>query len=675
MRARGFLVIGGALLVVGCATGTDVDTTDFAKGGSGGDHQDAGQPETGTPTDGAPDVKKDGPVEAADAKVEAEVGPEAAPDVAPETAPEAAPDVAPEVSPEAAPDVAPETTDPCSGVVCNTPPVNNCKDANTLEAFNPTGVCSVGVCLYSSHDEPCTWGCSMGECKPDPCIGVTCTTPPAKQCSDATQLKVYDSPGTCQAGTCSYASHLEPCQFGCAGDACAGDPCIGVTCTTPPPSSCTSATVLRTFAVPGVCGNGVCGYNPVDTPCPHGCEDAACKECTVDADCTGSNWCNAGKCVACATDAHCGASCTDCLAIGQVCQGGTACGCGAATKMCGEACVSTSSPATGCSAASCDACPLPAHATATDCSGAGSTCGFVCDAALHRVAEGSACVCDAAKHFVEVGGACQCDTGYVPQGDTCQLDCPGTVVGSNCYWYESAAMTFDAAEAVCAGKSGHLASVLSAAENESVRALAASNAWIGLRDLQGDKVASELGDDCTDAPTIDALGGRYADSTTPLYDDAAPCSKSTNGGDDMFFRLDVTASWTWVFTATSSAFDPYLGLWTRGSGSGYTGCLSTSVECDDDDGPGLSSRIVRTLDPGSYMLIVDAADDWYGSFTLRARRFTFTDGATHVYQNWSGEEPNDSGSNEACAEINSSTGKWNDIPCSNTHPAVCKKPL
>lgn len=55
---------------------------------------------------------------------------------------------------------------------------------------------------------------------PDPCAGVTCTTPPAPTCSDAATLVTYASTGTCTAGTCQYAATTQACAQGCDGDAC-----------------------------------------------------------------------------------------------------------------------------------------------------------------------------------------------------------------------------------------------------------------------------------------------------------------------------------------------------------------------------------------------------------------------------------------------------------------------
>ena len=60
---------------------------------------------------------------------------------------------------------------------------------------------------------------------------------------------------------------------------------------------------------------------------------------------------------------------------------GTSCQCPSNQKDCGGVCVSTLTPDNGCSGVSCDPCPLPSHAMATDCSGAGNTCGFICDTA------------------------------------------------------------------------------------------------------------------------------------------------------------------------------------------------------------------------------------------------------------------------------------------------------
>ncbi|HEY1087299.1 MAG TPA: hypothetical protein VGE37_06370, partial [Archangium sp.] len=65
----------------------------------------------------------------------------------------------------------------------------------------------------------------------------------------------------CRDGFCRASTTIDPS-------------CEGVTCSAPPAASCSSATVLRTFA--GRCVTGQCQYDPVDTTCPTSCLDGAC---------------------------------------------------------------------------------------------------------------------------------------------------------------------------------------------------------------------------------------------------------------------------------------------------------------------------------------------------------------------------------------------------------------
>jgi hypothetical protein len=57
---------------------------------------------------------------------------------------------------------------------------------------------------------------------PDPCAGVTCTTPPAAACSNLATLVTYASTGTCSAGTCQYAATMQTCTNGCDVSTCVG---------------------------------------------------------------------------------------------------------------------------------------------------------------------------------------------------------------------------------------------------------------------------------------------------------------------------------------------------------------------------------------------------------------------------------------------------------------------
>src|SRR5690348_5041074 len=49
----------------------------------------------------------------------------------------------------------------------------------------------------------------------NPCEGVLCDTPPPNEC-DGTDLKVYVDVGTCDAGACTYGSMKESCPNGCS---------------------------------------------------------------------------------------------------------------------------------------------------------------------------------------------------------------------------------------------------------------------------------------------------------------------------------------------------------------------------------------------------------------------------------------------------------------------------
>ncbi|MFH0900445.1 MAG: SUMF1/EgtB/PvdO family nonheme iron enzyme [Pseudomonadota bacterium] len=153
--------------------------------------------------------------------------------------------------------------------VCNEPPGARCLDADTKLVYDAVGTCADGACSYTSREVDCK-GCPA--C--DACAGVVCDDPPSV---------CYASPGTCTGGACSYrfaddatCDDGDACttQDGCSSGRCSGTPLV---CTTPPSSTCISASTVRTYHSPGTCAGGACGYAFTDTVCPSGvCSGQAC---------------------------------------------------------------------------------------------------------------------------------------------------------------------------------------------------------------------------------------------------------------------------------------------------------------------------------------------------------------------------------------------------------------
>jgi hypothetical protein len=244
--------------------------------------------------------------------------------------------------------------DPCAGVSCNSPPASYCSNATTLRSFASPGSCAGGSCTYAKTDTTCAFGCDKGACKGDPCAGKSCTTPPASYCADATTLRSFASPGSCAGGSCTYIPSDTPCAFGCQNGSCKGDPCVGKSCTTPPASHCKDASTLRSYANLGSCQNGVCSYTPTDTPCAHGCALGACQ----------ADPCVGVSCVNPPTDSCTSGSALRVYAKTGICQGGACsypysdqlCPGGCAAGVCnGPSCggnVCNSPPANSCESAS-----------------------------------------------------------------------------------------------------------------------------------------------------------------------------------------------------------------------------------------------------------------------------------------------------------------------------------
>jgi sulfatase modifying factor 1 len=158
----------------------------------------------------------------------------------------------------------------------------------------------------------------------NPCDGVTCASPPATVCADATTRKVYNATGTCKSSggstSCDYGSTNSACTGGqsCSNGSCVAptDPCAGTLCNAPPAASCVNASTRRVYPSTGTCSNGTCSYTPSDVACPAGasCSGGVCG-CP-----SGLSECG-GVCLSLATKENCGV-CGRVCGSGQVCVAG-----------------------------------------------------------------------------------------------------------------------------------------------------------------------------------------------------------------------------------------------------------------------------------------------------------------------------------------------------------------
>ncbi len=170
-------------------------------------------------------------------------------------------------------------------VACTTPPNPTCKDAGTSTSFAATGSCVEGAgCAYAETDTTCPLGCNAatGVCTGDPCAGIVCNTPPNDQC--------YLPAGTCSAGVCGSPKVAAGtgCTDGSActtGDVCAADgSCAGtaMVCSTPPNTQCWKAA--------GTCVAGTCSYDALatDAPCDDGSLCTSDDKCDATHACVGT---------------------------------------------------------------------------------------------------------------------------------------------------------------------------------------------------------------------------------------------------------------------------------------------------------------------------------------------------------------------------------------------------
>lgn len=164
--------------------------------------------------------------------------------------------------------------------------------------LNETGACVPGTMTRVSTGCPagqtrvatCSDTCEqvLGDCEMLECMPGTSEPVPCGRCG--TQLRVCDGTGHWTTGACSGEGVCTPgattsatcqvcgtqtttctasCQWGTPGT-CVG----GATCGPPPASTCTSPTVLRSFAP--ACQSGGCVYVGSDTVCATGCASGAC---------------------------------------------------------------------------------------------------------------------------------------------------------------------------------------------------------------------------------------------------------------------------------------------------------------------------------------------------------------------------------------------------------------
>jgi len=103
-----------------------------------------------------------------------------------------------------------DPSDPCYGIVCNTPPPPGCYSTSLLKTYDPVGKCSYGNCYYTPHSSLCPTGqsCFQGACCTPSCPTNVCGADDG--CGGACQTGTCPTGKMCAKGVCSTSWAIKP---------------------------------------------------------------------------------------------------------------------------------------------------------------------------------------------------------------------------------------------------------------------------------------------------------------------------------------------------------------------------------------------------------------------------------------------------------------------------------
>ena len=116
--------------------------------------------------------------------------------------------------------------DGCAYIDCSEAPAPSCNDAGEVVTYALPGECVDNACQFVETTSNCEEGfiCSGGLCldASDPCAGIVCNTPPESTCTSPTRGIVYGETGVCVEGECVYETTVNQCEDGegCADGVC-----------------------------------------------------------------------------------------------------------------------------------------------------------------------------------------------------------------------------------------------------------------------------------------------------------------------------------------------------------------------------------------------------------------------------------------------------------------------
>ena len=163
---------------------------------------------------------------------------------------------------------------------------------------------------------------------------------------------------------------------------------------------------------------------------------------------------------------------------------------------------------------------------------------------------------------------------------------------------------------------------------------------------------SDLDTDCDDSDSAVSPAG--TESCNAVDDD---CDGDVDDGGVCPCNVETYGSSTYLFCESSES-------WTdaRDTCAGYGYTIATVDDASEN------SWMDSTADTYS-------TGKWWMGFNDRTTEGTFVweSGSSSTYTNWRSGEPNDSGGNEDCTQLNRYTDQtWNDEPCSSSFYYICE---